>query len=179
MNERELDPAEGSGEVSRDFDGPGAGPKHAKPTVAARFIAVLAFLLVSAFVEASDSAAEPGAVQPAALEVWPAGTRLLIPNRVMKEYREVSESWTYPSVYLFANHFITAPSVRDRKKETAYIPLVRETAGKAEGKEVMTDIMNIRRSSDDRSVFVTTGEIHVISMNVYGRELYVGARVDD
>ena len=97
----------------------------------------------------------------------------------MEEFQRESDSWTYPSVYLFANYFITAPSLRNRRKETVYIPLAKETAGRAKGKEVMMDIMNIRRISDNPSVFATIGRLHVIPMCLYGKDYFVGASVED
>ena len=107
MNESEFQSVEGSGEAFRDFGDPEADMKQAKPIIAARIIVACVFLLISSSIDASDSAAVSAIAQPATLEVWPAGTRLVIPNKVMGKYQEESDSWSYPSVYLFANYFFT------------------------------------------------------------------------
>ena len=152
--------------------------KQAKPIIAARIIAAFVFLLISSSIDASDSAAVPAIAKPATLEVWPAGTRLLIPNRVMEDYQKESDLWTHPSVYLFANYFLTGPSLQEKRKETVYIPLAKEQAGKAEQREVLMDIMNIRKTPDNHDAFVTSFDIHIISINSNGEDLYIGEKVE-
>ena len=135
------------------------------------------FLLIFSFISTSESASTTA--QLTTPEVWTAGTRLLIPDRVMENYEKESDSWSHPSVYLFANYFFTGPSLKDKRKETVYIPLVKEQAGEGEQKEVMMDIMNVRRSKDNDSVFITTNNLHVIVIKINEKDLYVGARVDN
>lgn len=133
------------------------------------------FLLVSFFVSTSESAC--ATAQLTTPEVWPAGTRLLIPDRVMKEYEKESDSWSYPSAFLFTKYFFTGPSLHEKKKDTVYIPLVKEQVGEGEQKEVMMDIMNIRSSRDSNNVFITVKNLKIIKINEKG--LYVGVRADN
>ena len=135
------------------------------------------FLLISFFASTSESAS--ATAQFATSEVWPVGTRLLIPDRVMKAYEKESDSWSYPRVYLFANYFFTAPSLHDKRKETVYIPLVKEQAGEGEQKEVMMDIMNISRSLNNKKVFITIENLKIIKIKINGKGLYAGARVEN
>ena len=144
--------------------------------VTALIIAVLVLLLILPSVDASDSAAVPDLEIPAAFEVWPAGTRLVIPNRVMTAYRQEAGSWTYASVYLYANYFITAPSFRDPRKETVYVPFVREQ-GRGKKREVFIDIMDVRRTPGPDSRFVTRGDIGIIVLSSDGKCRYVGGSV--
>ena len=137
--------------------------------------AFFTFLLFSTFVCTSESAS--AAAQLTTPEVWPVGTRLLIPDRVMKAYEKESDSWSRLSVFLFANYFFTAPSLQDKRKETVYIPLIKEQAEDGEQKEVMMDIMNIRRSPDSEKVFITVKNLKIMKINEKG--LYVGVRADN
>ena len=86
----------------------------------------------------------------------------------MKAYEKESDSWSYPSVFLFANYFFTGPSLHDKRKETFYIPLVKEQVGEGEQKEVMMDIMNIRKSPDSEKVFITVKNLKIIKINGKG-----------
>ena len=165
---------EGSREVVHDFGGRDADLKQVKPIIAARVISALAFLLV--FSVTNSCHVVPAVAQPA-LEVWPAGTRLLIPNRVMENYQREAASWTYPSVYLYANYFFTGPSLRDEGKETVYVPLVKKQAGKEDQREVWIDIMDVRQPGDNHNVFVTRSEIHIITMNKNEEDVTFGMRV--
>ena len=176
MKENELRPVEGNVEILRDFGDPDA---DLKPIIAVRIIAVFVFLLICSSIDAVVSAGVPAIAQPATLEVWHAGTRLLIPNRVMENYQKEADSWSHPSVYLFANHFFTGPSFQNKRKETAYIPLVKERAGKTEQKEVWVDIMNIRTIPENSSAYITISDIHIIDLGSNGKDLYFGVKVDN
>ena len=145
----------------------------------ARIVAVFLILLITFPIDTADSAGVPDIAQSSTLKVWPAGTRLLIPNRVMEYYQKEADSWSRPSVYLFANYFLTAPSFWDKGKETVYLPLVKELAGKTEQREIWVNIMNIRRVRNNESVFVTIGEIHVVDISTNGKDLYVSVKADN
>ena len=133
------------------------------------------FLLISFFASTSESAS--ATAQFTTSEVWPAGTRLLIPDRVMKSYEKESDSWSRPSAFLFTNYFFSGPSLHEKRKDTFYIPLIKEQAGEGEQKEVMMDVMNIRRSRDSEKVFISIKKLKIIKINEKG--LYVGARADN
>ena len=136
------------------------------------------FLFPLSSLSNSDSFAIP-AVQPVMDEVWPAGTHLLIPDRVMRSYHEESDSWSDPSVYLMANYFLTASSFRDKRKETVYIPLVNGKTGEEEQKEALVDMMEVRRVKDNDSAFITIHELHILVIKTDGENLYIGARLDN
>ena len=176
MKENEPRLLKGNVEILREFGDPHA---NLKSIIAVRIVAVLVFLLISSSIDAVVSAGVPDIAQATTVEVWPAGTRLLIPNRVMENYQKEADSWSRPSVYLFANYFFTAPSFRDKRKETVYLPLVKEGAGKTEQREVWVDIMTISRARDSDSVFVTIGDLHVVDMSANGKDLYVSVKVDN
>ena len=187
MNVGKFQLVKDSGDVFRDSSDSDPHLMQAKPIIAARIIATFVLLLVSSPIDASDPAAVPAVVQPATFEGWPAGTRLHIPNRVMKSYQEEANSWTYPHVYHFANYFITGPSLQDDRKDTVYLPYVKKQAGKAEQsadsgiiaqREVWIDISNIRRISVNPSVHVTDGDMRIIVINLAGEDRYVGVRVE-
>ena len=127
------------------------------------------FLLIFSFISTSESASTTA--QLTTPEVWTAGTRLLIPDRVMENYEKESDSWSHPYVYLFAKYFSTGPSLKDKRKETVYIPLVKEQAGEGEQKEVMMDIMNVRRSKDNGNVFITLQEVNPKNILVQGSSI--------
>ena len=134
MKENEPRLLRGNVEILREFGDPHA---DLKPIIAVRIGAVLLILLISFSINAVVSAGVPDIAQAATVEVWPAGTRLLIPNRVMENYEKEADSWSHPSVYLFVNYFFTASSFQDNRKDTVYLPLVKEGAGKTEQREVM------------------------------------------
>ena len=179
MNKREFQMFKGRGNVFHDFVDPDSDLKQAKPVIAARIIAAFVFLLISSSVNATDCDAVPAIVQPSTLEVWAEGTRLLIPNRVMENYEREKDSWSYLSVYFFANYFRTGPSLQDKGKDTVYIPLVKGQVGKAERREVWMDIMNVINIRENSNVYVTIDDIHVVGINSNGEYLYVGSRVDN
>ena len=162
MNESEFPRVENSGRVFPDCGDPDPDLMQAKLIIAARIIAALIVLLISSPIGTSHSAEVPAIIQSDTFEVWPAGTRLRIPNRVKENYKEEADSWSDPYVYLLANHFLTGPSLQDQRKETVYIPLVKEQAGEAERREVFVDFFQIRRISDNPSVFVTDVDMHII-----------------
>ena len=92
----------------------------------------------------------------------------------MDSYRKVSDSWSRPSVYLFANYFLTGPSLEDERKETVYVPLVNERGGEAEQREVLMDIMNIRSVPGEDGAYVTDGDIHIIALDSNGKKSFIG-----
>ena len=55
--------------------------------------------------------------------ILPAGTRLVIPRWVLREYEEVKHEWSQVRTYLFLNFFITAPSLFDERTETGLYAL--------------------------------------------------------
>ena len=176
MQENEPRLPKGNVEILREFGDPHA---DLKPIIAVRIVTVLLILLISFSLDAAVSARVHYIDQPSTLEVWPAGTRLLIPSRVMENYQKEADSWSHPSVYFFANYFFTAPSFRDKRKETVYLPLIKKEVGKMEQREVFVDIMNIRRAQDSDGVFVTIGDLHIVYMSANGKDLYISMKVDN
>ncbi|MCY4137189.1 MAG: hypothetical protein OXF56_02850 [Rhodobacteraceae bacterium] len=95
-------------------------------------------------------------------EVWPAGTRLLIPERVVEEYQKESEAWRGVSAFFFTKYFVSGPSFREEWTDTFYLPFIKAQAGDAERVEVWMDIMAIRRDSNRRDAFKTTDDMIIV-----------------
>ena len=87
MKENEPRLLRGNVEILREFGDPHA---DLKPIIAVRIGAVLLILLISFSINAVVSAGVPDIAQAATVEVWPAGTRLLIPKPGNGKLREGS-----------------------------------------------------------------------------------------
>ena len=115
-----------------------------------------------------------------ALEIWPAGTRLVVSNRVLTNYQQEADSWSSPYLYFLANDFTTGPSHQDPRKETVYVPLVREQEEKQ--REVWIDIMALKKTpgTDSRdSRFSVTSDIIVMPLDLPEECQYVGVQVPE
>ena len=89
--------------------------------------------------------------------ILPAGTRLVIPRWVFDRYEKVKHEWSKVRTYLMANYFITGPSLFNKRKETAYIPLARRNGPNEE--TIMVDATNIRSIDiGNENIFVTERE---------------------
>ena len=125
----------------------------------------LGILLFSSCSEAYGSTLERGMANFEVVEGWPSGTRLLIPDRVMKDFQKVSEAWSQLSTFFFANYFVTGPTLRDKRTETVYLPFVKAQVRKVDRKEVWMAIATYVRDTNRPDEFKTTEDVYVIQLN--------------
>ena len=122
------------------------------------------------FDEAGDACASPlqhgdlgGARSGGVVGAWRAGTRLVIPARIVREWQEALDSWTYVYTFFFANYSIPGQALLLPRSYTFYIPLVGALCG--ERREVLVDMLLVTRSGarEDSREFVVSEDVLVLA----------------
>ena len=89
--------------------------------------------------------------------VLPAGTRLVIPRRVLEDFEQKKHKWSQVRTYLMANFHVSGPSLLDEGKDTFYVPLARQNGPNKE--TILVDILNFRSIDiGNKKLFVTERE---------------------
>ncbi len=94
----------------------------------------------------------------------PAGTRMMIPLAIMREYQSVAEEWGHPFNYLSHHYSSLGPSTLNKGGDTYYIPLSREDGKSITQKSgiVMVDLMNLEMSKGD-TIFTIIKDSYIIN----------------
>ena len=126
---------------------------------------VVYYCFLGAFAVMSATFVERGtAAEPFFHKVLPAGTRMVIPPDVLKEYQADATMWGRPFNYLSHKYAIAGPSTKREVQDTYYVPLVLEDWERfgLVGTIVMMDLMNLRIIRNENEEFFITDSITYI-----------------
>ena len=106
------------------------------------------------------------AAAPFSYTMLPAGTRMAVPPRVLKEYQTVATSWGRIFNYLYHEYSITSHSTKREGQYTSYIPLVIEDGERTDlvGEIVMMDILDLLRDKRDDTLYLTTNDTFILNI---------------
>ena len=115
------------------------------------------------------------AAEPFVRTVLPAGTRMVIPPDVLKEYQAVATMWGRPFNYLIVKYSIASRSTEREGQYTSYIPLVIEDGERIGlvGTIVMMDIMNVQTSNENEDVFITNSFTYILKFEFEGESTLI------
>jgi len=129
------------------------------------FLMVFFFSWIGSGVELTDSSSSA--------VFLPAGTRMVIPLKIMAEYQVSSDEWGHPFFYLSEHYSTIELSTWITGQTTFYVPLSREDGENREehGETVMMDIMNVNIT--DEGIFKTVQNTYVIKVMSGNKYIFI------